>query len=235
VQSPNNRELLSNVSLDPGVYATRMLQAAMTGILPVPITSSPGSDDLRIAEACAAGDTKAFEEIYRRFGERMKSVAWNHLGNPSDAEDAVQEAFLKIHRAASTYTGEASLSTWALRILVNTCYDHLRRRKRRVAEAPLDDLIETVERTAPSVDDAKRITLRKLLDELPEQRRTVFSLFEIEGLSHAEIASILGISEGNSKWILFATKKELQEKWTKQLPVVSSQLSATPRHLPDNR
>lgn len=185
----------------------------MTGILPVPIATSPGSDDLRIAEACAAGDPHAFEEIYRRFGERMKSVAWNHLGNPSDAEDAVQETFLKIHRAASTYTGEASLSTWAYRILVNTCYDLLRRRKRRIDEAPIGELAETAQRTAPAVDDAKRITLRKLLDELPEQRRTVFSLFEIEGLSHAEIGSILGISEGNSKWILFATKKELQEKW----------------------
>ena len=63
------------------------------------------------------------------------------------------------------------------------------------------------------VDDVKRMALRKLLHDLPEQRRTVFSLFEIEGLSHAEIGEVLGISEGNSKWILFATKKELQEKW----------------------
>ncbi len=194
-----------------------MLQAAMISSFPAPAATSPGSEDLRLAEACASGDTKAFEEIYRRFGERMKSVAWNHLGNPSDAEDAVQETFLKIHRSASTYTGEASLSTWAFRILVNTCYDLLRRRKRRIDESPIDDLAESSStRTAPSVDDAKRITLRKLLDELPEQRRSVFSLFEIEGLSHAEIGSILGITEGNSKWILFATKKELQEKWRKQ-------------------
>ena len=70
-----------------------------------------------------------------------------------------------------------------------------------------------VERGARGVDDAKRITLRKLLASLSEQRRTVFTLFEIEGLSHAEIASILGITEGNSKWILFSTKKQLQEMW----------------------
>ncbi|HKR63875.1 MAG TPA: RNA polymerase sigma factor [Thermoanaerobaculia bacterium] len=169
-----------------------------------------------MAEGCAAGDTKIFEEIYRRFGDRMKSIAWNHLGNAADAEDAVQETFLKIHRAATTFTGEASFGTWAFRILVNTCYDVLRRRKRRIDEAPIDALPETAERTAPNVDDAKRITLRKLLDELPEQRRAVFSLFEIEGLSHAEIGEILGISEGNSKWILFATKKELQQKWRQQ-------------------
>lgn len=185
----------------------------MIGILPAPATAPSGIEDRRLAAACAAGDTTVFEEIYRRFGDRMKSIAWNHLGNASDAEDAVQETFLKIHRAASSYTGEASFATWAFRILVNTCYDHLRKRKRRIEETPIE---ETVERSASSIDDAKRITLRKLLDELPEQRRTVFTLFEIEGLSHAEIGEILGISEGNSKWILFATKKELQEKWRKR-------------------
>ena len=62
--------------------------------------------------------------------------------------------------------------------------------------------------------------MRKLLNELPEQRRSVFVLFEIEGLSHAEIGEILNISEGNSKWILFATKKQLQKKWRNEPPVV---------------
>ncbi len=194
-----------------------MLQAVMTSTLPdhaLPAVAGIASlEDRRLAKGCAAGDTTVFEEIYRRFGERMKSVAWNHLGNASDAEDAVQETFLKIHRAATTFTGEASFSTWAYRILVNTCYDALRRRKRRVEETNLDDATETAVRTAPNVDDTKRMALRRMLDELPEQRRAVFTLFEIEGLSHAEIAAILGISEGNSKWILFATKKELQQKW----------------------
>src|SRR5688500_5326461 len=193
-----------------------MLQAVMTSTMPSSAHPSSGADDRRLASGCAAGDARVFEEIYRRFGERMKSVAWGHLGNISDAEDAVQETFLKIHRAATTFTGEASFSTWAYRILVNTCYDVLRRRKRRVEETNLDDAVETAVRTAPNVDDTKRIALRRMLDELPEQRRAVFTLFEIEGLSHAEIAAILGISEGNSKWILFATKKELQQKWTKR-------------------
>lgn len=151
-----------------------------------------------------------FEQLYRTHGERMKSIAYNHLGSVSDAEDAVQETFLKIHRAISTFTGEASFSTWAYRILINTCYDHLRKRKRRGDEESLDET--PVERTASSVDDT-RMMLRRLLERLPEQRRSVFTLFEIEGLSHAEIAGILGISEANSKWILFSTKKQLQEQW----------------------
>jgi RNA polymerase sigma-70 factor, ECF subfamily len=190
----------------------KTMQATMSLVIPVS-EGDRGADDRRLAAACAAGDTLVFEEIYRRFGDRMKSIAYNHLGNVSDAEDVVQEAFLKVHRAAATFTGEASLSTWIYRIVVNTCYDVLRRRRRRIEESPIDETFESIERTAPTVDDAKRMTLSKMLNELPEQRRTVFELFEIEGLSHAEIGEILGITEGNSKWILFATKKELQAKW----------------------
>ncbi|MGZ7040171.1 MAG: RNA polymerase sigma factor [Thermoanaerobaculia bacterium] len=174
--------------------------------------SDANADDRRLAAACAAGESGAFDKIYRTFGERMKSIAFHHLGNVADAEDAVQETFLKAHRGASTYSGEAAFSTWLYRILVNTCYDHLRRRKRRPEES-LDEDGVVFEWKAETVDDAKRLTLLKLLSELPEQRRSVFTLFEIEGLSHAEIASIHGISEGNSKWILFATKKQLKERW----------------------
>ena len=168
--------------------------------------------DLDLARRCVDGDPSAFESIYHAHAERMKSIAYHHLGNVADAEDAVQETFLKIHRSASTYTGEAAFSTWLYRILVNTCYDAMRRRRRRPQEAPIDDVV-TLTRAAANVDDAKRLMLSKLLRELPEQRRTVFVLFEIEGFSHAEIAAIAGISEANSKWILFSTKKQLQEKW----------------------
>src|SRR5438034_11529 len=83
----------------------------------------------------------------------------------------------------------------------------------RVDDKPIDDLHLARRCAAGNADDAKRIMLARLLRELPEQRRTVFVLFEIEGFSHAEIATIAGISEANSKWILFSTKRQLQEKW----------------------
>lgn len=192
-----------------------MLSATVATVSMMPTaTAAPQSrpeEDRRIASACASGDPAAFELLYRTHGERMKSIAFNHLGNIGDAEDAVQETMVKVHRAAATFTGEASFATWMYRILVNTCYDALRKRKRRSEETTVDEL--PVERSGVSVDDAKRLTLRKMLGKLTEQRRTVFTLFEIEGLSHAEIGSILGISEGNSKWILFSTKKQLQEMW----------------------
>ena len=196
----------------PGVTLAVRLPSLITSDTPKRAVAATSEHDLRLARACAAGDSDVFAELYRTHSDRMKSIAYNHLGNVSDAEDAVQETFLKIHRAASTFTGEAAFSTWIYRVLVNTCYDVLRKRQRRIQEAPIDDFIAG-ERPGAGVDDVKRIALRKMLAELPEQRRSVFVLFEIEGLSHAEIAQILGISEGNSKWILFATKKQLQEQW----------------------
>jgi len=180
-------------------------------IMPQPRGSE---DDLRLARACADGDSEVFASIYDRHGERMKSIAYHQLGNVADAEDAVQETFIKVHRAAASYNAEAAFTTWLYRILINTCYDMLRKRTRRIRETPIDDLIHAGH-AANAVDDVKRMALRTLLNELPEQRRTVFALFEIEGLSHAEIAGILDISEGNSKWILFSTKKQLQEQWKK--------------------
>src|SRR5438876_676030 len=122
----------------------------------------PGSeDDLRLARACAEGDSHAFEQIYRQHGDHMKSIAYNHLGNVSDAEDAVQETFLKVHRAATTYNGESAFTTWMYRVLINTCYDALRRRQRRIQSTSIDDALP-VEHAGASVDDAKRMTLANM-------------------------------------------------------------------------
>ena len=194
----------------PGVTLAVRYPSLITSDTPKRADTAKSEHDSRLARACAAGDSDAFAELYRAHSDRMKSIAYNHLGNVSDAEDAVQETFLKVHRAAETYTGEAAFSTWIYRVLINTCYDALRRRQRRIQETPIDDVLE---RQSGGVDEVKRMALRRMLTDLPEQRRSVFVLFEIEGLSHAEIARILQISEGNSKWILFATKKQLQEQW----------------------
>ncbi len=196
----------------PGETLAVRLPSLTTPDTPKREGAATSEHDVRLARACADGNQDVFAELYRAHSDRMKSIAYNHLGNVSDAEDAIQETFLKIHRAANTYTGEAAFSTWIYRILVNTCYDHLRKRQRRIQETPIDDFI-TSDRAGSGVDDVKRMALRRMLDELPEQRRSVFTLFEIEGMSHAEIGKILDITEGNSKWILFATKKHLQEQW----------------------
>jgi RNA polymerase sigma-70 factor (ECF subfamily) len=159
------------------------------------------------------GDVAAFEELYRQESDRMKSVAHHLLGSAQDAEDAVQEAFLKIYRGAKTFRGGAAFSTWAFRVVVNTCYDALRRRRTRPAGSPLEtpDGREVLP-AAPASDHPLRLALEKSVARLNPKHRAVFLLFEVEGFSHGEIARILGIPEGTSKTFLFDAKKKLQ-RW----------------------
>src|SRR5215475_8347494 len=89
------------------------------------------AEDAALAAACQAGDLRAFEKLYQLHGSRMKSMARNLLGTTSDAEDAVQDTFLKIQRSIATFRGQSSFATWSFRILINTCYDARRSRMRK--------------------------------------------------------------------------------------------------------
>ncbi len=153
-------------------------------------------------------DPAALVALYETHGERMKSIAMNLLGRRADAEDAVQEAFLRMFRGASRFRGGASLSTWGYRILVNACYDALRRSKRR-PENPLPD-----DATLPAArpqDQALRLSIEKALSRLDERERTAFVLCEIEGLSHREAGEVLDVPESTSRTLLFRAKRRLQK------------------------
>jgi len=163
-----------------------------------------------LLEACRRGDLSAFEELYRTHGSRMKSLAWNILRNQTDAEDAVQEAFLRVYRGIGTFKGTARLSTWVYRILVNACHDIGRQRRRRRDETelvPEDHLPGT---TSASGDASLRLALERAVAGLRPRQRDVFLLFEVEGFLHREIAEILDIPEGTSKALLFDAKRELR-------------------------
>jgi RNA polymerase sigma-70 factor, ECF subfamily len=176
--------------------------------------SAGKAEDLALAQACAKGDSAVFETLYREHGTRMKSIAFNHLGSRADAEDAVQETFAKVHRSASTYNGTSSFSTWLHRILINTCYDMLRRRQVRPQESDLEAVLGAPEEGTRTSDDVLKISLRAMLDKLAPPRRSVFLLYEVEGMSHREIAAALGIQENYSKWLLFMAKQDLRKLWT---------------------
>src|SRR5690242_8874951 len=87
------------------------------------------SDEQLIAD-CKRGNLRAYERLYELHGSRMKSIAFHMLGDRSDAEDAVQDTFLKVYRSVSGFAGHSSLGTWIYRILLNTCYDHGRKKQR---------------------------------------------------------------------------------------------------------
>lgn len=173
------------------------------------------SDDSALAAACQAGDLSAFERLYQLHGSRMKSMARNLLGTTSDAEDAVQETFLKIQRGIGSFRGQASFATWSFRILINTCYD-ARRSRMRKKEVSQDEpegpeASPRPEPRAPVSHPSLRLALERAVAKLTEQQRSVFLMYEVEGMRHSEIAGVLEISETASKNTLFQAKKNLRQ------------------------
>ncbi len=171
------------------------------------------SQECDLVEACRRGEVSAYESLYRIYGTRMKSLAANLLGGDlGDAEDAVQEAFIRVYRGVAGFKGDSAFGTWIYRILVNTCHDLSRRRRRRQLESvqALDDR-EVEESRSRSANHPLRMAIEEALEKLRPRHRMAFVLFEVEGMRHREIAEILETSEGNSKQLVFAARKELQD------------------------
>lgn len=166
---------------------------------------SVGEDDL--LRGCKQGDLSAYESLYSSQAGRMKSIAFHLLGNRPEAEDAVQETFLRVYRAVERFEGRSGFHAWMYRILINCCYDAARKRQRQ-AESEL-----TSEPAVPT-NFPLRIALEKALSRIQSGYRMVFWLFEVEGFRHSEIAGILEIPEGTSRKWLFEAKRDLKRLLT---------------------
>ncbi len=179
---------------------------------PSPAAVDALGEDAALAAACRSGDLRAYERLYSLHGKRMKNLARNVLGNPIDAEDAVQDTFLKVQRSIASFRGQSSLVTWTYRILINTCYD-ARRSRLRKKEVANDDSGETPrpEPRAPGAHPTLRMALERALEKLTRHQRDVFLLYEVEGFRHAEIAGMLEMTETASKNTLFQAKKNLRQ------------------------
>lgn len=169
-----------------------------------------------------AGDHAAFEKVVRAFYPRVYRLCLRLLGQAADAEDAAQEAFLRVHRAASRYRGNAALSTWIYRIAYNTCLDELRR-QRKARQARFDDG-DVLEATLAAIPDPgsgpediactadELAVVRDILTELPFEYRAVLVLREIEQLSYDEIAAVLKCPVGTVRSRLARGRRLLAEK-----------------------
>jgi len=176
----------------------------MSAPLPRPGTPAPvRADELALVERCRQGDLTAFEEVYRAHSGRLYSVACRMLGNPTDAEDLLQEIFLAAHRKLDSFRGESALGTWLYRLATNLCLDHLRSRAARTGQmtGPLDDEPGLTDVSSRGLADRTlaRMDLERALAHLPEGCRAAFVLHDVEGLEHREVAEVLGIAEGTSK------------------------------------
>ena len=164
----------------------------------------PGrADDMALVDRCRKGDLGAFEELYRQHAGRLYSVACRMVGNPSDAEDLLQEIFLSAHRKLDSFRGDSALGTWLYRLATNLCLDHLRSRAARTSQltGTLDDEPGLADAGSRTLADSAltRMDLERALAQLPDGCRAAFVLHDIEGLEHREVADALGIAEGTSK------------------------------------
>ncbi|MGB7280959.1 MAG: RNA polymerase sigma factor [Candidatus Acidiferrum sp.] len=201
---PREREMRVEPSED---LTGRPSQTAAPGT-----TTAATSEDAELAARCRAGDLGGYERLYALHGTRMKNVARNLLGSPIDAEDAVQETFLKVQRSIASFRAQSSFVTWTYRILINTCYD-ARRSRMRKKEVANDDSEESPrpEPRAPGAHPSLRMALERALAGLTKHQRDVFLLYQVEGFHHAEIAGMLDITETASKNTLFQAKKNLRQ------------------------
>jgi RNA polymerase sigma factor (sigma-70 family) len=190
------------------------------------IASGPDAAEEDRALACrvAAGDRRAFELLMRRHNRRLYRLARATLRDGAEAEDALQEAYLTAFRAIGSYRGEAKLSTWLSRLVLNECIGRLRRAKRRDNIVPIrhggDALqaeeIDAMEAGRHAPDEAMmrtemRALIERRLDELPQEFRLVFMLRSVEELSVEETAQCLGIPEATVRSRHFRARGLLRE------------------------
>lgn len=166
----------------------------------------PESDEAVLARfadpARAAGEREAaFHELVHRYQRRLFAICVRVLGSPSDAEDAVQETFVRLARGAASFRGDAKLSTWLYRVARNVCTDHVRYDARRPS-TPVEDVAAVA--TEPEADDVigareTAMTLEVALAHLDEQSRLLLLLVAVEGLSYAEAAAAIDLPVGTVK------------------------------------
>ena len=169
--------------------------------------------ELKLAAAQAArGDHEAFRSIVETTKDGMYRLSCRLLGNVSDAEDALQNAYLNAYRALrdGRYTGESRVETWLYRIVTNSCLDALRRRRVR-AGTTTDTASEGTTHLSPETTVALR-ELEDWLSELPDEQRAVVILRCVEGLSSKEAGEILGCSEGAVEQKLVRARATLRKR-----------------------
>lgn len=171
----------------------------------VPATPSP---DRALAELVLAGDELAFRELYRRHTPRLHQLVLRMVGGvEADAEDVVQDTWLKATERLGGFRWEAAFASWLTAIGINVAREVLRRRGRRreVELAPEDDLPPA---EPPRALDP--VDLERAIGALPDGYRTVLVLHDVEGYKHEEIAGHLGVSVGTSKSQLFHARRALR-------------------------
>ncbi len=190
-----------------------------------------GDDEQALVLRIAAGDHDAFELLMRRHNRRLYRLARATLRNDAEAEDALQDAYLSAYRSLDRFRGDAALSTWLSRLVLNECLARLRRQQRRDNLMPMQSLPDDTELDAMASNDSDtpehslaraqiRVLLEHRLDALPEAYRTVFVLRCVEEMSVEETAQCLGIPEATVRSRHFRARSMLRKSLARDIAEV---------------
>ena len=181
------------------------------------------TEERKIIKKAAAGSADAFEQLLLKYQTPIYNLCLRMTGNPEDAADMTQEAFLKAWRSLSSFQFESSFSTWLYRLTTNTCLDYLRSQKRRpqcsltVEDDEGEEQVLDVTDEAPTPEEAllsaeERSQLVHALSQLEASQRQIITLRVVNDLSYAEIAEILDVKEGTVKSRLARARDNLRKK-----------------------
>lgn len=156
-------------------------------------------EDSALVKKCLKGDARAQRALFEKFAPKMLGVCLRYAKNTEQAEDILQDGFVKVFTKLSNYSGNGSLEGWIRRIIVNTALDEIRRNVKFKDNVNVDDVDYKLELDSHIVEGLAAEDLMKIVNDLPDGYKVVFNMFAIEGYSHKEIAMQLNISENTSK------------------------------------
>ncbi len=175
-----------------------------------------GYEDSYLVEKCVEGDKSAFATIVDRYKRHIYSITYSMTRNHADADDLSQDTFIKAYENLRKFKLGTNFRSWLSRIAVNSCIDHLRRKKRS-SEDGLDDHARSLPDQNPGPQDNLESSelmenINAAVDSLPEDQRTVVIMREMQGFALKEIAEVMKCSESTVRWRLHYARKKLQKK-----------------------
>lgn len=189
-----------------------------------------GPTDRELVARAQKQDVEAYNELVLRYHRKIYALVYNMTSSKEDAEDLVQEVFVKAYSALKNFKGDSSFYTWVYRIAVNRTINFVKRRKKRTGLS-LDDVEGGIERDPAYVELSSRespfrdATISELqeklniaLQKLSEKHRAVVVLHDIQGVPHEEIATLLGVSSGTVRSRLFYARQLLQSELSEYAP-----------------
>lgn len=169
------------------------------------------SRDEDLIKGCCKGDRQAQQDLYNAYSSRMYPIALRYSKMQQEAEDILQEAFLKVFQNIKTFRNDSSLAYWIKRIVINTALNHQRSKLYLYPMVDISDL-KSHQSSDVALSNFSHKELLSLVKKLPTGCQVIFNLYAIEGFKHNEIAKMLEISEGTSK-SQYARAKSLLKEW----------------------